>query len=312
MPTLTTPAPTQEQAPEPDVSTLTTEAEPALEPLSEPGPEGEAPEEQEQTAASDELPKGWQENPRVKEALDARYREAQSHAARAQETAIDRAVLEARQQTVTDLDEVHARDLTYARELAAADTVVMGLRDSIVSAVQGGDPEERQQLARILAQNKPWADAYNAAQHRAGMEDAFDAMVTAPAFSAGLDVDGRRQLAQKVQGIILDYRLKKLEPADLMAVGQAARDAVRDPGAKKQWAVEEQKRLEDLAKKQAGAVDRANGRTARGEAVAPTGGAGGGGSSHYRTKAEARKLHADGKISDNEMRQVKRSSLPDR
>ena len=65
-------------------------------------------------------------------------------------------------------------------------------------------------------------------------------------------------------------------------------------------------RIEGEIRERVEAELRAEKRAADGEPVAPAGGGGGGGSANtYRTKTEARNLHAQGKISSQEMARVK-------
>ena len=70
-------------------------------------------------------------------------------------------------------------------------------------------------------------------------------------------------------------------------------------------------RIEGEIRERVEAELRAEKRAADGEPVAPAGG-GGGGAVTYRTKAEARNLHATGKINNEEMRRVRADpTIPD-
>lgn len=213
------------------------------------------------------------------------------------------------------LQESHNRQLQTTAQQAEASTAVGQLARSMealtanlneVSLAGGATVAEVKearalafdQLSTVLNSNPEWAKVFNDARYNMGLGEGkgkvWNGLRAQLPAKAQQDVDiALGKLNDRLNRGAIDLDAYTVESSKLMS------KALSD-GAITSHSKELDKKAREVAKAEAAAKAREEKGP---HAVVPSGGGGGGGGS-YRTKAEARTLHVQNKISSNEMRRV--------
>src|SRR5437667_544116 len=268
------------------------------EPQAEPG---EEPEEQEQPEQELTLPEGWEEYEPVLERLKAAestgYNKAKSHLTRAHTA------------TIAELQETHQGEIQQAQQEAISKALVQTFAEKI-GELDTDDPDTVKTVTRLLHANESWARVFYGDQYKSGQANLVNAITNDSRFTKDLQEEVADEFNATVTELALKLRRQLSNASSTADVSRAystafgswleERDKLRAQQIVKAALDKEGKRLEEVARKAAGLENKAGQRNNSRPPAKPTGSAGGGGT--YRTLDEARVLHADGKITNDEMR----------
>jgi len=268
-------------------------------------PGEESPEEQEQPEETFTLPEGWEEAEpvleRLKTAESEGYNKAKSHLTRAHTA------------TLAELEETHQGEIQRISQEASSRAMVQTFAEKIAE-LDTDDPETVKVVTRLLHANESWARVFLGDQFKSAQGRLVNAVTNDSRFTKDLQEDVADEFNATVTELALKLRRQLAGAASQDDVSRAyssafsswleERDKLRDQQIIKAALSKEGKRLEEVAKKAAGLEVKAGQRNNSRPPAKPTGSSGGGGT-QYRTLAEARALHADGKIDNNEMRAAK-------
>ena len=207
---------------------------------------------------------------------------------------------EAKSAAMREFDPSHQRAEAHLGDLAkTGQGMGRSLRDAIESAGEGGDAKTMQRaIQRVIDDNPGFIDMVNSSMHSTGMDSALRRLA---------DESGDPNLLSEVY-----LRLKNDPNMGDKGFAREFLDRLTEArmGGRIKEAIGEavKPKDEEIARLKAQLnQDKAKARTEGPEKL--PGSAGGGG---YRTKAEARALHVQNKISNTEMRAINRDpSIPD-
>ena len=280
------------------------EDQPSPEPLEE-GEAGEAEQEQPAEDQQPVLPDDWEQHESVLERLKTAetegYNKAKSHLTRAHNASL------------AELEELSKDELRQATSSAPANSAVQTFAEAIGN-LDTDEPETVATVRKLLHANEQWAKVFIGTQEREAQRTLVWDVTSSDLWTKGLpeEVIDEFNATVKEQSLKLRTSVARAENREEVTKAYSKaltsyleeRDKLRDKQITTATIATESKRLEEAARKAAGLTERAEVRNNSKPPIKPIG-AGGAGGVRYNSLDEARRLHADAKISNDEMRKAK-------
>jgi hypothetical protein len=234
------------------------------------------------------LPEGWQDHPDTQPVFQDHYNKGRGEREKQLRQEMGRR------------EERYGTEIESAYRQGTSAEVVSKLMETLEEGFDFDTPEGTKAVGKLLRNHASWADVFTNTRVQAA-EAKMVRDVKSVVKEAGLSEEAVGQLSDIEGELVWKVRHGEVDLAGgLRELIQASFKHIKALGAQ-----EEKERRDKLEREVTGAAGRAAERGKKPPPAAPSGaGAGGTGGGGYKTKAEARTLHVQNKISNADMRRI--------